>query len=126
MARLGVRTLYLQVANPDGASPDQLTDAAQLGEVLTRARTVGLKVVAWYLPGLADVALDTRMVKTIVAFRSGTRGFDTVALDLEYTQGESDVAVRSDNAVELARNARKLLGTKRALGPSCIPQSRPR
>jgi hypothetical protein len=121
MARLGVRTLYLQVANPDGASPDQLTDAAQLGEVLTRARTVGLKVVAWYLPALADVALDTRMVKTIVAFRSGTARFDTIALDLEYTQAESDVAVRSDNAVELARNARKLLGTKRALAAIVYP-----
>lgn len=121
MARLGVRTLYLQVANPDGASPDQLTDAAQLGEILTRARTAGLKVVAWYLPGLADVALDTRMLKTIVAFRSGTARFDTVALDLEYTQAEPDVSVRNDNAVELARNARKLLGTKRALGAIVYP-----
>jgi hypothetical protein len=121
MARLGVRTLYLQVANPDGSSPDQLTDAPQLGEILTRARTAGLKVVAWYLPGLADVALDTRMFKTIVAFRSGTAKFDTVALDLEYTQAESDVAVRNDNTVELARNARKLLGTKRGLGAIVYP-----
>src|SRR6478735_12600233 len=41
MARLGVRTLYLQVANPDGASPDQLTDEVQLREILTRARSTG-------------------------------------------------------------------------------------
>ena len=34
MARLGVRTLYVQVANPDGASPDQLTDEVQLREIL--------------------------------------------------------------------------------------------
>jgi hypothetical protein len=121
MARLGVRTLYLQVANPDGASPDQLTDEAQLREILTRARTTGLKVVAWYLPALADVALDTRMLKTIVAFRSGTARFDTVALDLEYTQGEPDMTVRNDNAVEVARNTRKLLGTKRAIGAIVYP-----
>ena len=121
MARLGVRTLYLQVANPDGASPDQLTDEAQLREILTGARAAGLKVVAWYLPGLADVALDTRMIKTIVGFRSGTARFDTVALDLEYTQGESDVSVRNDNTVEVTRNTRKLLGTKRALGAIVYP-----
>jgi len=121
MARLGVRTLYVQVANPDGVSPDQLTDEVQLREILTHARTSGLKVVAWYLPGLADVALDTRMIKTIVAFRSGTARFDTVALDLEYTQGETDVTVRNANAVEVARNTRKLLGTKRAIGAIVYP-----
>ncbi len=121
MARLGVRTLYLQVANPDGASPDQLTDEVQLREILTRARSAGLKVVAWYLPGLADVVLDTRMVKTINAFRSGTARFDTIALDLEYTEGEPDVALRNDNMIEVARNTRKLVGTKRAIGAIVYP-----
>jgi len=121
MARLGVRTLYLQVANPDGASPDQLTDEVQLREILTRTRSAGLKVVAWYLPGLADVALDTRMVKTINAFRSGTARFDTIALDLEYTQGEPDVALRNDNMIEVARNTRKLVGAKRAIGAIVYP-----
>src|SRR5262245_15137176 len=56
IARLGARTLYLQVANPDGAPADQLTDADQLREILLRAKTAGLRVVAWYLPYLADVA----------------------------------------------------------------------
>ena len=121
MARLGVRTLYLQVANPDGASPDQLTDEVQLREILTRTRSAGLKVVAWYLPGLADVALDTRMVKTINAFRSGTARFDTIALDLEYTEGEPDVALRNDNMIEVARNTRKLVGAKRAIGAIVYP-----
>jgi len=121
MARLGVRTLYLQVANPDGASPDQLTDEVQLREILTRARSTGLKVVAWYLPGLADVVLDTQMLKTINAFRSGTARFDTIALDLEYTQGEPDVALRNDNMIEVARNTRKLVGAKRAIGAIVYP-----
>src|SRR4051794_16737011 len=62
MARLGVRTLFLQVSNPDGASPEQVTDAAQVREFLTRAKSAGVKVVGWYLPGLADVVLDTRML----------------------------------------------------------------
>jgi hypothetical protein len=121
MARLGVRTLYVQVANPDGALPDQLTDEVQLREILTHARTSGLKVVAWYLPGLADVTLDTRMIKTIVGFRSGTARFDTVALDLEYTQGEPDVSARNANAVEVARSTRKLLGAKRSIGAIVYP-----
>jgi hypothetical protein len=121
MARLGVRTLYLQVGNPDGASPDQLTDEVQVREMLTRARTAGLKVVAWYLPALADVALDTRMLNTINAFRSGTARFDTIALDLEYTQGEPDVALRNDNMIEVARYTRKLVGAKRAIGGIVYP-----
>ena len=121
MARLGVRTLYLQVANPDGVSPDQLTDETQLREILTRARTAGLKVVAWYLPGLADVAptphgQDHRRVP------ERHREFDTVALDLEYTQGESDVAVRNDNTVEVARNTRQVARYEaRARRRSSIP-----
>jgi hypothetical protein len=121
MAGLGVQTLYLQVSNPDGDSPDQITDATELREFLTRAKAAGVRVVAWYLPGLADVDLDTRMLRTIVDFRSGSARFDTVALDLEYTQGEPDVAVRNDNAVRLARNARKLLGSTRAVGAIVYP-----
>jgi hypothetical protein len=121
MARLGVRTLYLQVSNPDGASPDQITDAAEIGEFVTRAKSVGLKVVGWYLPGLADVGVDTRMLTSIAGFRSGSARFDTVALDLEYTEGEADVSTRNDNAVQLAANARTLLGPRRAIGAVVYP-----
>jgi hypothetical protein len=121
IVRLGARTLYLQVANPDGASPDQLTDEPELRELLGRAKAVGLRVVAWYLPSVADVDADTRMLKTIMSFRSGTARFDTLALDLENTRAVADVTERNSRTVELTRNARKLLGTTRALGAIVYP-----
>ena len=37
MAALGVKTLYVQVANPDGAPSNQLTDRAELRALLERA-----------------------------------------------------------------------------------------
>src|SRR4051794_21270359 len=41
MAALGVKTLYVQVANPDGAAANQLTDGAQLRALLERAHDKG-------------------------------------------------------------------------------------
>jgi hypothetical protein len=121
MARLGVRTLYLQVGNPDGAPPDTLTDAAELREFLSRAKSAGVKVVAWFLPEFSDLDYDTQMLRTIAAFRSGNTRFDTLALDLEYTQGEPDVSARNDKAVALARTTRELLGPTRAIGGIVYP-----
>ena len=121
VARLGARTLYLQVANPDDAPTNVLVDAVEIGAILNRARSAGIRVVAWYLPYLANVEADTEMIKTIVEFRSGAARFDTIALDLEYTQGEADVSLRNDNMVEVTRNARKILGTKRGLGAIVYP-----
>jgi hypothetical protein len=121
MARLGVRTMYLQVANPDGSPTNQLTDAAQLTEFLTHAHTAGVRIVAWYLPSVVDVAADTQMLKTIMAFRSGTARFDSLALDLEDTTSVTDLSTRNDRIVQLARNARTIIGTRRALGAIVYP-----
>jgi hypothetical protein len=121
MARLGVRTLYLQVGNPDGAPDDRLTDEPQLREILVRARAAGLRVVAWFLPSFADPAADSQMIATIVGFRSGSARFDAVALDLEDTRSVTDVGVRNDRMVDLVRTTRALLGSKRALGAIVYP-----
>ena len=118
MAALGVRTLYLQVANPDGASPDQLTDEAQQRDPRRHAHRAGLRVVAWYLPGLADVALDTRMLKTIVAFRSGTARFDAIALDLEYTTRASRTSRRETTTRSTWR------GTPASSSAASVPSAR--
>src|SRR5690349_21763683 len=50
MAALGVKTLYVQVANPDGAPANQLTDRLQLLALLERAHEVGIAMVPWFLP----------------------------------------------------------------------------
>src|SRR3954467_10172143 len=54
MAALGVRTLYVQVANPDGAPSNQLTDRSELRALLARAHERGVAVVPWFLPGLTS------------------------------------------------------------------------
>src|SRR6478735_989640 len=50
MAALGVKTLYVQVANPDGAPANQLTDRTELRALLERAHEHDMAVVPWFLP----------------------------------------------------------------------------
>ena len=72
MAALGVRTLYLQVVNPDGAAADRAHRRRRCWASSSRARTTpGLEVVAWYLPTVVDVDADYTMIKPIAAFRAG-------------------------------------------------------
>ncbi len=121
MAALGVRTLYIQVVNPDGAPPNVLFDAKLLGEFLSRAHEAGLEVVAWFLPAVVDVDADYSTIQAIAAFRAGGKGFDAVALDLEDTQSVPDVATRNDRVVDLTRRTHNLLGKDRALGAIVYP-----
>jgi hypothetical protein len=120
MAKLGVQTLYLQVANPDGAAPTALVDADVIRAVLARAHRAGLRVVAWYLPSLADVSTDYRMVQTIADFKADGARFDGIGLDVEDTTSVTDIAVRDDRLVDLVQRSRKLLGT-RPLGAIVYP-----
>ena len=92
-----------------------------LGEFVSRADSVGMQVVAWFLPSVVDVDADFTMMQRIAAFRVNGKGFDGVALDLEDTQGVPDVAVRNDRIVDLTKRTRKLLGKSRALGAIVYP-----
>lgn len=121
MAKLGARTLYLHVVNPEGSSPDRLFDAQLVRALLLRARLAGLRVVAWYLPSVIDVDADTKMLETIARFGVGPHRFDSIALDLEDTTGVPDVAERNKRIVRLARRARRLLGGSRPLGAIVYP-----
>jgi hypothetical protein len=121
MASLGARTLYIQVVNPVGARPDVLYDGPLLAQFVTRAHDQGLRVVAWYLPGYADVPADLATIKAIASFRAGGRGFDGVALDIEDTDSEPNVALRNERVVEVAKRTRKLIGNDRALGAIVYP-----
>src|SRR5262252_1269909 len=58
MAALGVKTLYLQVANPDGAPANQLTDRVQLRSILAAAHEHDVAVVPWFLPSFTTPADD--------------------------------------------------------------------
>src|SRR3954471_1230947 len=63
MAALGVKTLYVQVANPDGAPANQLTDRAELRALLERAHEHDIAVVPWFLPRAVAPADDFATMK---------------------------------------------------------------
>ncbi len=120
MAALGATTLFLQVANPDDAPSDQLTDEAALRAIVRRAHRNDLMVVAWFLPYLTDLAKDEQFVRELVGFSANGRGFDAIALDIEDTTAVPDVQDRNDRVVELARRTRALMDDDMALGAAVL------
>ncbi|MET0628183.1 MAG: hypothetical protein ABW033_06985 [Acidimicrobiia bacterium] len=121
MANLGARTLYLQVANPDDAPSNQLTDRVQLRALVRRAHDHDLTVVAWFLPYVTDLDADDQFVRQLVRLRVDGQGFDAIALDIEDTRAVPDLAERNDRVIELARRARAVMGDDMALGGIVYP-----
>jgi hypothetical protein len=121
MADLGTSTLYLQVANPDGAPSNQLTDRAQLRALVERAHDNDLFVVAWFLPYVTDLDADDRFVRELARLRVGGRGFDAIALDIEDTSAVPDLARRNQRVVELARRTRATMPEEMALAAIVYP-----
>jgi len=115
MAAVGVRTLYLQVANPDDASPASLTDAKLVKAIIARAHRRDIDVVAWYLPSLVDVARDYALLRRIAALP-----VDGIGLDIEATD-VADVPTRNDRAVALAKRVRTLVGDSTPIAAIVYP-----
>ncbi len=120
MAALGVKTLYLQAAKDDVRSPGPIVDRTIVGELLRAAHANGVRVVAWYLPKFADLAADRSKIRALHRFRSKGERFDALAIDIEWTSGVPDVALRNARLIELSGWARGLVGT-RALGAIVYP-----
>jgi hypothetical protein len=110
----GVATLYLQTSNYSQAADMVRPDA--LGRFVEAAHAAGLKVVAWYLPGFSNPALDSRRARAAIAFRSprGQR-FDGFALDIEASY-VANVSLRNARLLTLARLLRRTAPTPYALG----------
>lgn len=96
MARRGVKTIYLETNNwhsrgggscQTGPDVDILYPDA-VSSYLSRAHVKGMNVVAWYVPGFADIDRDVRRSLGAINFvsPSGNR-FDGFAADVE-TRGE--------------------------------------
>jgi hypothetical protein len=120
MAALGVKTLYLQVANPDGAPAAQLTDRAELRALLARAHEHDIDVVPWFLPLLTKPADDLATMREILKLRVGGERFDAVGLDLE--SGEvADIGLRNRRTVAFAGRVRKLVGTSMPVAAIVYP-----
>jgi hypothetical protein len=110
MAAAGNRTVYLQAAKDDTRSPGPLVNPELLGPMLARAHSLGMKVVAWYLPKFYDLDSDMRRLEAIRDFRFEGQGFDGVGLDIEWRKDVPDVAERNRRLVELSRRLRKAMG----------------
>ena len=103
-----VRTVWVETANY-GASAD-VVDPERLGLVVDALHVRGVRVVAWYLPGHVNQALDQRRSLAMLTFRTPSGGsFDGVALDIESTKLRN-VALRSRRAVALAGWLRQQAG----------------
>ena len=107
MADAGVQTIYLQPAADDPQHPGLLSTDV-LGEFLERAHARDMQVVAWYLPRFGDIAGDLRRLQEIADFRVDGRGFDAIAVDIEFTDAV-ELASRNAALIELSRQLREAL-----------------
>jgi hypothetical protein len=110
MAREGVRTLYLQAAKDDARSPGLLVNPEITGPMLVRAHTLGIRVVAWYLPKFYNLDSDMSRLLAMRDFRFEGEGFDGVGLDIEWRKDVPDHAERNARLVELSRRLRAAMG----------------
>ena len=119
MRELGVRTLYLQTCNY--RCKEDLHRPTTLSRWIDAAHAAGIKVVAWYLPGLEDLALDTRRSLAALHFRTLTgQGFDSFALDIE-ARLVNPVKKRNKRLMLLSRRIREAAGPGYPLGAITIP-----
>jgi hypothetical protein len=121
MRARGVETLYLETSNfsrgrmmvfPDGVR--RFLDAAQRNNV---------SVVAWYLPGLRDLALDVHRSLGAIRYRTPLgNGFDSFALDIE-SDAVARPVPRTRRLLSLSERLRAAVGPGYALG-AIIPSPR--
>ncbi len=104
MARLGVRTIYLQTARPD--TPEDVLEPARLRPLIARAQAQKMAVVAWFLPDLSDPTADLRHL--LAASRLGVDG---LGVDIE-SRSVTPVAERNRRLVALSAALRKALPGK--------------
>lgn len=101
IAARGVRTVFAETANDRSAT--DVVKPAELGRLVDALHARGIAVVAWYLPGFVQPALDVRRSLAMLRFRTATGGaFDAVALDIESTRQRS-VGLRTQRTVALMR-----------------------
>jgi hypothetical protein len=109
----GVRTIYLETSNFNARYA--IVDRDSVARLIVAAHAIGMQVVAWYLPGYADPAMDRRRALAALRFRAadGER-FDSVALDIESVR--VPLALRNARAIALARYLRAAAGDEMPLG----------
>jgi hypothetical protein len=114
MAAHGVRTLYLQTSN--FSRPSAFVNPAGVAAFLDVGASAGVQVVAWYLPGLQDVATDASRAQAAIDLQTpaGNR-FDGFALDIE-SRVVKDPVLRTRRLLELSAMLRTAAGQSYPLG----------
>lgn len=121
MAAQGVRTLYLETSNFNRHSPFVFKD--EVTRFLDLAAEHGLNVVAWYLPGFRDLALDERRsMAAIDLVTPAGNAFDGFALDIESSE-VSIASRRTNRLLRLSDRLRARAGETYPLG-AIIPTPR--
>ena len=108
IAARGVRTVYAETAN-DRSTVDVVNPKA-LGQFVDALQKRGVRVVAWYLPGFVQPAVDVRRTRAMLSFRSPAgASFDGVALDIESLRLKS-AGLRTTRLLALSRILRAEAG----------------
>ena len=116
MAIHGVRTLYVETASWKVRRSADFADPVSTAGLIDAAHANGMRVVAWYLPGLVDRALDMRRIRAALQFTTPDgQHFDSFALDIEATL-VSPVWRRNLSLLTLSRELRRTAGDDYALG----------
>src|SRR5215213_5943367 len=123
MRRHGVRTVYLETGSWRLPRALNFRDRIGTNLVIDQAHKLGMKVVAWYLPGLDDVPLDMRRTRAALRLRTdrGER-FDGFAVDIE-SQRVRPIGARNAALMRYSRALRRRAGARYALG-AIVPDSR--
>jgi hypothetical protein len=121
MRARGVETLYLETSNFSRGRMMVFPDGIR--RFLDAAHRNGVSVVAWYLPGLRDLALDVHRSLGAILYRTPLgNGFDSFALDIE-SDAVGRPASRTRRLLSLSARLRAAVGSSYALG-AIIPSPR--
>lgn len=122
MSEKGVRTLYLETANYRKPKTGRLYRPRAMAALLDAAHEHGIAVVAWYVPGFADLQRDLRRAQAALDFETDAgQRFDSFALDIEATVVR-DIETRNQRARRLSRRIREIVGPDYALG-AIVPEA---
>jgi hypothetical protein len=117
----GVRTLYLETTNYKRKVA--MKYPAKQARFIEAAHSVGMKVVAWYLPGFRDLEKDFWRTMKAIEFRTPSgQGFDSFGLDIESPLVEN-VSVRTERMLQLSQRIRDAVGPSYSLS-AIIPSPR--
>jgi hypothetical protein len=121
MAKLGVRTLYLQATKNDIRSPEPIIDEELVGDFLVAAHEQEIEVVAWYLPLFGDLDADYRHLEALAEFEVDGERFDGIGLDIEWIEDVPDAPERAGRLIRLSERLRELVGDDMPLGAIVFP-----